>query len=184
MAIDFHFQSLTDSSNALLVGKIATVASIGIYAGTALTFNTIIMPSLRKFSTSSSIAIWNETAVAAKNFQISSVLISVAGSTGLYYKTKNPSYLYAAVTMASLIPYNLLALVPINRKLFAIRESNTVNGRSNSMKDSVSDDSVAEALLSRWNLFQYGRTLLGFGALIAALYGVASDSSVRFILFK
>jgi hypothetical protein len=62
--VDFH--AFATNENTLLVSKIATVASIGIYAGTSLSFNTIIMPALRKFSSSSSVAIWNETVNAAR----------------------------------------------------------------------------------------------------------------------
>lgn len=66
MAIEFQFQSITNSDNTLLVGKLMTVASVGIFAGSSFSYNAIIMPALRKFSSSSSVAIWNETINAAK----------------------------------------------------------------------------------------------------------------------
>ena len=62
--VNYQFQAFANSNNTLLVGKMIAVTSLGLYAGTALTFNTVIMPSLRKFSSSSSLAIWHE------NFQV------------------------------------------------------------------------------------------------------------------
>ncbi|KAI1314438.1 hypothetical protein EDD11_002182 [Mortierella claussenii] len=184
MAIEFQFDSFANSSNMLLVGKIATVASIGIFAGTALSYSAIIMPSLRKFSSASSVAIWSETFHASKFLQLSMIAVGVAGSAGLYYQTKNASYLYSAITLATVVPYTLVALLPVSKKLFAIRQNNTVNGKSNSMKDNKSDDSQVEELLNRWSLIYAGRTFLGYAALLTALYGVASDNGIRFILFK
>ncbi|KAF8933984.1 hypothetical protein EDD21DRAFT_418677 [Dissophora ornata] len=184
MAIDFHLQSFASSSNTLLAGKMITVGALGIYAGTALSYNAIIMPALRKFSSSSSVAIWHETFTTAKNSQLSMIAASILGSAGLYYKTKNISYLYSAAIVATSIPYTLLTLLPINKKLFEIRHQNTVNGKSNSLKDSKSDDSVAEDLLRRWNRFHFGRTIMGFSAFFFALYGAISDRGVRFVLFK
>ncbi|KAF9183403.1 hypothetical protein BGZ51_001540 [Haplosporangium sp. Z 767] len=184
MAIDFQLQTIANSSNTLLAGKIVTVASLGIFAGTALTYSAVIMPSLRKFSTTSSVAIWHEIFQSAKSLQVATLTAGIAGSVGLYYKSKNAFYLYGAITMATVIPYTLLTLVPLNKKLFAIRQTNTINGKSNSLKDSVSNDNVSEDLLNRWSLFHLGRVALGFGALFSVLYGVVSENGVRFILFK
>ncbi|KAF9360405.1 hypothetical protein BGX26_009530 [Mortierella sp. AD094] len=184
MAIDFQFKNFANPSNALLLGKAVTVASIGIFAGTALSYNTIIMPSIRKFSSTSSLAIWNETLNTSKVLQTSMKTVSIIGSVGLFYKTKNPSYLYGALTMALIIPYTFFVIAPINKKLIAIRQSNTVDGKSNSLKDNKSDDSNVEYLLSRWNLLHAGRTLLSYGALFVTIYGVISDRGVRFIVFK
>ncbi|KAF9938830.1 hypothetical protein BGZ65_012101 [Modicella reniformis] len=183
MGIDFKLQSFANSSNTLLAGKMVTVASIGIFAGTALSFNTIIMPALRKFSSSSSVAIWDETLKVATSVQVSAI-VGALGNAALYYKTKNPSYLYSAIALVLTVPYNLLAIYPINKKLFAIRQNNTINGKSNSMKDGAVDDTEANDLLNRWNLFHAGRTIFGFGALFATVYGVASDSGFRFIVYK
>ena len=78
--VNYQFQAFANSNNTLLVGKMIAVTSLGLYAGTALTFNTVIMPSLRKFSSSSSLAIWHENFQAGKRtcsffFSLSLVLI-------------------------------------------------------------------------------------------------------------
>ncbi|KAF9099549.1 hypothetical protein BGX29_010211 [Mortierella sp. GBA35] len=184
MAIDFQFQALANSDNTLVAGKVIAVASLGLFAGSSLSFSAVIMPSLRKFSSASSLAIWTESHNHSKFLELSLIAASVAGSAGLYYKTKNVSYLYGAATAAAVIPYTLIALLPINKKLLAIRQNNTIGGKADSMKDNKSNDSDVEALLSRWSLFHFGRTILGLGALFVTLYGVVSEDGVRFILFN
>ncbi|KAG0217013.1 hypothetical protein B0O80DRAFT_435961 [Mortierella sp. GBAus27b] len=183
MAIDFHFHSVANTDNTLLVGKLVTVASIGIFAGTSFSYNTIIMPALRKFSSSSSVAIWSEAVNASKG-QVAAVVLGSLGSAGLYYQTKNPAYLYSAVSLALNVPYTALLILPINKKLFDIRHNNTVNGKTNSLKDGKTEDSEADDLLRRWNLFHAGRTVLGLAALFATVYGLASDRAIRFVVFK
>ncbi|GJJ73309.1 hypothetical protein EMPS_05667 [Entomortierella parvispora] len=182
--VNYQFQAFANSNNTLLVGKMIAVTSLGLYAGTALTFNTVIMPSLRKFSSSSSLAIWHESFQVSKVQQLSLTAVGVATNAGLFHKTKNPFYLYSAVALALTFPLSILGLRPISNKLIAIREANTVQGKANSLKDSESDDSVVDRLLSRWNLVHGARTALSVGALLSALYAIIADDSVHFILFK
>jgi hypothetical protein len=66
MAIDFQFQALANSDNTLVAGKVIAVASLGLFAGSALSFSAVIMPSLRKFSSASSLAIWTEAHNSSK----------------------------------------------------------------------------------------------------------------------
>ncbi|KAF9207598.1 hypothetical protein BGZ49_000052 [Haplosporangium sp. Z 27] len=184
MAIDFHLKGFANPSNALLVGKAVTVASIGIFAGTALSFNTIIMPSIRKFSSTSSLAIWHETVNTSAVLQVSLEAISIIGSFGLYFKTKNPSYLYGALTMAANIPLSFFVILPVGNQLIEIRKSNTINGNADSLKDNKSDDNHVEYLLNRWNILHGVRTLLAYASLFVTLHGVITDRGVRFIVFK
>ncbi|KAG0299607.1 hypothetical protein BGZ98_009905 [Dissophora globulifera] len=184
MASSFQFQALADSTNALLAGKLVTAVALGIYAGNALTYSAVIMPSLRKFSSSSSLAVWTETFNTAKSIQLSALAISTLGSAALYYETKNTSYLISALLMAGSIPYTFATLLPINKKLLAIRDGNRLNGQRDSLKDNKSDDSVVDDLMRRWSFFHLGRTLVGFVSLSAAIYGIISDSGVNFILSK
>ncbi|KAF9583364.1 hypothetical protein BGW38_009662 [Lunasporangiospora selenospora] len=154
MALEFQFHSFANASNALVAGKLLTVA------------------------------IWAETLQTSKALQTSMVVASVLGGAALYYKTKNVWFLYGAVDMFLNIPYTLLALGPINKKLLDIRHHNTVNGKSNTMKDNITDDNTVEALLSKWSLLHSGRTLLSYAALFATVYGVISESAIRFIVYK
>ncbi|KAF9915099.1 hypothetical protein BX616_006878 [Lobosporangium transversale] len=179
--VDFQFHSFATSSNSLVAGKLLTVASVGIFAGTALSFSSIIIPSFRKFSSASSLAIWHESIKSAQILQTASNAVGVIGGIGLYYETENPFYLYSAITLATVVPLSLFLNYRVNKKLIEIRQDNTVDGKADSMRDNKFNDAEIEMLLRRWNLLNIGRTVLGYGALLAALYGVASDSGVRFI---
>jgi len=66
MPIAHQFRAFANSTNVLLIAKIVTISSMGIFAGTALNYNTITMPSLRKFASSSSLAVWAEMYQLAK----------------------------------------------------------------------------------------------------------------------
>lgn len=54
-----------NGENVLLVAKTVTIASMGIAAGSCLSYNAMIMPALRKFSASSAVSVWAETAQGA-----------------------------------------------------------------------------------------------------------------------
>ena len=66
MPVAHEFRAFANSSNMLLFTKIVTISSMGIFAGTALNYNTVVMPSLRKFASSSSLAVWAEMYLLAK----------------------------------------------------------------------------------------------------------------------
>ncbi|GJJ72937.1 hypothetical protein EMPS_05295 [Entomortierella parvispora] len=167
MPIAHQFRAFTDSTNVLLIAKIATISSMGIFAGTALNYNTVTMPSLRKFASSSSLAVWAEMYQLAKPIQISTIVLSALGGAGLYYKTQNSYYLAGALMMVVIIPYTTTLLYPINNKLLDIRKT----GR---------DDGTVEEMLIRWDAIHFGRTLLGYGAMIVTLYG-ALKSHTRIV---
>ncbi|KAF9897831.1 hypothetical protein BX616_004912, partial [Lobosporangium transversale] len=56
MPVVHQFRAVANTSNVLLITKIVTISSMGIYAGSALNFNTVIMPSLRRFAWNSSLS--------------------------------------------------------------------------------------------------------------------------------
>lgn len=66
MPVAHEFKAFASSSNILLVTKVLTISSIGVFAGTSLNYNLIVMPSLRKFASSSSLAVWAEMSLLAK----------------------------------------------------------------------------------------------------------------------
>ncbi|KAG0048975.1 hypothetical protein BGZ83_006160 [Gryganskiella cystojenkinii] len=173
MPIAHQFRAFTSSSNLLLITKIVTISSMGIFAGTALNYNTVTMPSLRKFASSSSLAVWAEMYHLAKPIQISMIVVSAIGGAGLYYKTHNTYYLAGALMMAAIIPYTTTLLYPINHKLLDIRKT----GR---------DDGTVEEMLIRWDAIHFGRSLLSYSAMIVTLYGaLKGHTSARIVaLFK
>ncbi|KAG0266809.1 hypothetical protein BG011_000861 [Mortierella polycephala] len=166
MPMAHQFRAFANSYNVLLVTKIVTVSSMGIFAGTALNYNSIVMPSLRKFASSSSLAVWAEMCQLAKPIQISTGVISIIGGYGLFYKTHNAAYLGGATMMALLIPYTYALLHPISDRLFEIRKHG--QGR---------DDGYVEEMLIRWDMIHFGRTLLSYGALVVTLYGALSTNT-------
>jgi hypothetical protein len=60
MAIIHELKTFASSPNVFLVTQVVTISSVGIFAGTAFSYNKAIMPSLRKFSSASSLAVWAE----------------------------------------------------------------------------------------------------------------------------
>ncbi|KAG0273045.1 hypothetical protein BGZ95_011156 [Linnemannia exigua] len=172
MPIAHEVKAFASSSNILLVTKVITISSIGIFAGTALNYNTIVMPSLRKFASSSSLAVWAEMYLLAKPIQISTITISALGGMFLFYKTANPYYLYSAVLMASIAPYTFSLLYPINNKLLEIRKHG-------------GDDRPVEEMLVRWDTIHFGRTVISYGAFFLTLYGALRGAPAgRAVLLK
>ncbi|KAG0362868.1 hypothetical protein BG005_003750 [Podila minutissima] len=57
-----------NGENLLPFVKTVTIASMGIAAGFLLSYNAMIMPALRKFSASSAVSVWAETAHGAMSF--------------------------------------------------------------------------------------------------------------------
>ncbi|KAG0372195.1 hypothetical protein BGX24_000582 [Mortierella sp. AD032] len=170
MPIAHQFTAFASSSNILLVTKVITISSIGIFAGTALNYNTVVMPSLRKFASSSSLAVWSEMYLLAKPIQISTITISALGGMFLFNKTANPYYLYSSILMASLVPYTMTLLYPINNKLLEIRKHG-------------GDDRPVEEMLIRWDTIHFGRTVMSYSALLLTLYGALRGAG-RAVLLK
>ncbi|KAF8925976.1 hypothetical protein EDD21DRAFT_241895 [Dissophora ornata] len=157
MPTPHHFKAFASSSNLLLVTKIVTVSSMGIFTGTALCYNAIVMPSLRKFASTSSLAVWSEMFLLTKPIQVSAIAISALGGSILYYKTHDPFYLLGGMMMAIIVPYTKLLFDPMDNRLLDIRK----HGK---------DDRGVEEMLMRWDTLHFGRTLLGYGATVVTLY--------------
>ncbi|KAF9430157.1 hypothetical protein BGZ94_008097 [Podila epigama] len=148
-----QLKALANGTNVLLVTKMITIGSMGIFAGNALTYATTIMPTLRKFASSSSLAVWCEMYLLAK-----------LGGAGLYYKTHNRYYLCGSVMMAAIAPYTWSLLYPINNRLLEIRKS----GR---------DNPKVEEMLVRWDAIAFGRVLISYTAMFVTLFGAIRPHS-------
>lgn len=97
---------------------------------------------------------------------MTTTVLSALGGLILFSKTANPYYLYSSILMISLIPYSRLLLLPINSKLLEIRKRG-------------GDDRPVEELLIRWDALHFGRTVIGYGALVLMLYGALRGPSGR-----
>ncbi|KAG0207129.1 hypothetical protein BGX28_001560 [Mortierella sp. GBA30] len=153
-----YISTIFNGENLLLFTKTVTIASMGIAAGSALSYNAMIMPSLAKFAAKSSLAVWCETTHAAMSIQVSAIAVSVIGGSIIYFKTKNRYFLYGSMIMASILPYTVAMFLPINSRLFEMNKTGI-------------DDGTIESKLLQWNRNQYGRTLLNVAALVVTLYG-------------
>ncbi|KAG0358285.1 hypothetical protein BC939DRAFT_462607 [Gamsiella multidivaricata] len=169
MPIAHQFRAFASSSNLLLVTNIVTVSSMGIFAGSALNYNTIIMPSLRRFASASSLSVWAEMYLLARPIHITNIVISAIGGSTLYYHTRNPYYLAGAAMMALIAPYTTTLLYPINNKLLDVRK----HGR---------DDLEVEEMLIQWDAIHFGRTLLSYGAMVVTLYAALRGPRTRIVL--
>ncbi|ORZ09332.1 hypothetical protein BCR41DRAFT_388303 [Lobosporangium transversale] len=161
MPVVHQFRAVANTSNVLLITKIVTISSMGIYAGSALNFNTVIMPSLRRFAWNSSLSVWGEMFILSKPIQFTSIMTSVIGGSILFYQTRNPYYLAGAAMMGSILFYTNVLLHPIHAHLLDIR------------KHSREEPSVEEMLI-QWDAIHFGRTLLSYGAMVVTLYAALS----------
>ncbi|KAF9969808.1 hypothetical protein BGZ73_007670 [Actinomortierella ambigua] len=143
----------------LFLGKAVGIGTVGIFAGQALGFSTFLMPALRKFAATSSLTVWCEAYVNAAPIQFACAAVSSACLGGVYFKTKSLPFLWASLGMASVIPYTLGLMMPINKELLSIRKSGVVQS-----------DHV-EALLQRWESRHQVRIVVSIAALGASLFG-------------
>ncbi|KAF9177910.1 hypothetical protein BGZ51_008286 [Haplosporangium sp. Z 767] len=157
--------NLFSNSTTLIAAKTATVASIGLFAGVALSFNTIIMPALRTTSTKSALPIWANSYRVAKNLQVGLILTSLVAGSTVYYKTENPYFLTGALLMVLNVPFTFAFIMPINKTLLNIQQSG--KGEEN-----------INALFGRWDTLHFGRTLLSSIALGLTVWGSYSGKSV------
>ncbi|KAG0224866.1 hypothetical protein BGW42_004819 [Actinomortierella wolfii] len=160
-------RSFGSTDNTIVIGKTLSVAAIGIFSGTALGFNTFILPSLQKFSAASSLSVWNAMFHRAGASQVSMIAISTLSSAFVYYKTKNAYFLYGAAIMASIVPYTLGLLGSINNELIEAHKAGTAGPRT-------------ESLLARWEKINLGRAVLSLTALGLVAYGGATSTPIKF----
>ncbi|KAG0206127.1 hypothetical protein BGX28_002380 [Mortierella sp. GBA30] len=160
-----HVVSLFTNSSALVAAKSVTVATIGIFTGMALSYNAVIIPSLRSVPPENALPVWAHSYKIAKKIQVSLILTSIVAGSTVYYKTENPYFLAGPAIMASIIPYTFGLLLPINKSLLAISSS----GKG--------EEKITE-LFNRWDALHAGRTLMSIVALGLVLYGGLSGKSL------
>ncbi|KAF9932400.1 hypothetical protein FBU30_008252 [Linnemannia zychae] len=159
MSLPYYFNAIFNGENILLLTKTITITSMGISAGSAFNYVSVIMPALAKFAPTSSLAVWCETGAASKSIQVSAIAISVLGGSYIYYATKNRFFLYSSLIMASILPYTSMFMLPINRPLFEMNKSGH-------------DDGTIAEKMRLWKRNQYGRFALNAVALIVSILGV------------
>ncbi|KAF9129844.1 hypothetical protein BGW39_003784 [Mortierella sp. 14UC] len=166
--------NILNSPSSLASAKILTVASIGIFAGQALAYNAIIMPALRTVSPEAALPIWAKSYTTGKNIQVSLILTSVLAGLPVYYKTQNVFFLIGPLVMASIIPFTLAFIMPVNHRLLDILEGKRYGKKGG-------EGNLSE-LYIKWDLLHFGRTVLSMGALGLTLYGSYSRHALT--MFK
>ncbi|KAG0272803.1 hypothetical protein BGZ95_011410 [Linnemannia exigua] len=156
-------QQIFNSSSSLVSAKILTVASIGLFAGQALAYNAIIMPALRSVSPETALPIWAKSYAIGKNMQVCLILTSVLAGLPVYHRTQNVFFLIGPLMMASIIPFTMAFIMPVNHTLLDI-----LDGKGDGKKGGAGNLSV---LYNKWDLLHFGRTVLSLGALGLTLYG-------------
>ncbi|KAF9353377.1 hypothetical protein BGX26_008865 [Mortierella sp. AD094] len=156
--------SFFTQSTALGAAEGMTVASIGLFAGFALSYNVIVMPSLRRISSEDALPIWTHV-YRGKPIDIPIVFIlgSLASGSSMYYNTKNPYYLISSLVMTLIIPYTIGFISPVEKTLLGASKKN--------------NDQLRE-LHAKWDRLHFGRTLLSLSGLGLTLFGTFSSKSL------
>ncbi|KAG0255969.1 hypothetical protein BG011_004838 [Mortierella polycephala] len=160
-----HVMNLFSNSTTLIAAKTVTVASIGLFAGVALSYNAVIMPALKATSNKNALSVWSNSCRTAKNLQVGLILTSLIGGSTVYYKTENPYFLTGALLMVLNIPFTFAFIMPINKTLLNIQQS----GKG--------EESI-NVLFGRWDILHFGRTLISSIALGLTVWGSYSGKSV------
>ncbi|KAG0303355.1 hypothetical protein BGZ97_001932, partial [Linnemannia gamsii] len=98
------------SSQTLL--KSLTVGSIGLFAGQSLSYNLVIMPSLRTIPPLTALPVWAKSYNIGKTAQVSLIITSLLAGLPVYSKTGNVFFLMGPLVMGAIIPYTLGLIMP------------------------------------------------------------------------
>ncbi|KAF9585595.1 hypothetical protein BGW38_001648 [Lunasporangiospora selenospora] len=165
-----QFGSLVHPSGLLIASKTISVAAIGIFSGLAISYNALIMPAIRKVSVGSALSVWADTYNVGQHVQVSMIVTSIITGAYVYRKTENAFFLVPPLMMASIIPYTLTLLLPINKTLLSIRSKggNNVEGTR------------VQELFVKWDTLHFVRTIVSSTAFVLSLYGAFSGKTKIF----
>ncbi|KAF9089921.1 hypothetical protein BGX29_011795 [Mortierella sp. GBA35] len=174
MALHDILTNILNNPSFLVSAKVLTVGSIGLFAGQALSYNAIIMPALRTVSPEAALPIWAKSYNIAKNIQVGLILTSVLAGLPVYHKTQNAFFLIGPLVMASIVPFTLAFIMPVNHTLLDILDSHgghKEGGKAGSKKKGGKVEGTLSELYVKWDLLHFGRTVLSLGAFGLTLYG-------------
>jgi hypothetical protein len=159
------------SSQTLL--KSLTVGSIGLFAGQSLSYNLVIMPSLRTIPPLTALPVWAKSYSIGKTAQASLVIISLLAGLPVYSKTGNAFFLMGPLVMGAIIPYTLGLIMPVNHTLLDILDAgkDSKGGKSKGHGNHGKGEADVKELLIKWDLLHFGRTVMSLTALALTLYG-------------
>ncbi|KAL1932671.1 hypothetical protein VTP01DRAFT_8349 [Rhizomucor pusillus] len=132
------------------------VAANGIFAGLGVSINFVVIPVLRALGYPAKG--WAVTYDRGKYVAISTILVSSISHFYLYHKTGQSRALYCGLLSLVSAPYTALAMKPTNTRLQELEKSK-VNVNMNE----------SQALIEKWNMLQWFRTIVGNAAFALAL---------------
>jgi uncharacterized membrane protein len=136
-----------------LFAFVAVLAS-GLFAGAALYINVAEHPARMRLGTAHAVEQWGPSYQRATLMQAPLALISALSGAVVSFMGAGVSWAVAAVLIGAVVPFTLIVIMPVNRKL----QSPELNR----------DSQIARDLLVRWGRLHSVRTVLSLAA--AALY--------------
>jgi hypothetical protein len=142
--------------------EIVSLIFTGLFAGAALYVSLVEHPARMANTLEIALAEFRPSYKRAAVMQVTLAVIGVAGAIGAYFLGRGISALVAGVVLATVVPFTLIVIMPINRQL--LDETRTARTED------------TEVLLEKWGKLHNVRTiasLLALAILAANLLGYA-----------
>lgn len=145
-----------------MFAEIVSFIFTGLFAGAALYVSLVEHPARMANTLEVALAEFRPSYERAAGMQVILAVVGVAGAIGAYFLGRGISTLVAGIVLATVVPFTLIVIMPINRQL--LDETRTAR----------TDDT--EVLLEKWGKLHNVRTiasLLALAILAANLLGYA-----------
>lgn len=145
-----------------MFAEIVSLIFTGLFAGAALYVSLVEHPARMANTLEVALAEFRPSYKRAAVMQVILAVVGVAGAIGAYFLGRGISTLVAGIVLATVVPFTLIVIMPINRQL--LDETRTAR----------SEDT--EVLLEKWGKLHNVRTiasLLALAILAANLLGYA-----------
>jgi len=145
-----------------MFAEIVSLIFTGLFAGAALYVSLVEHPARMANTLEIALAEFRPSYKRAAVMQVTLAVIGVAGAVGAYFLGRGISTLVAAIVLATVVPFTLIVIMPINRQL--LDETRTARTED------------TEVLLEKWGKLHNVRTiasLLALAILAANLLGYA-----------
>lgn len=137
-----------------LAELVATLAS-GLFAGAAVHINLVEYPARMQTGTGSALRVFAPSVTRATVTQVSLIVAGFLGSLAAWRSSSDARWLIGGGLLMWVIPFTVLAILPINKKLLDLETANDLH--------------LAEDLLSRWGKLHAVRSVSGLASLLRFL---------------
>lgn len=134
-----------------MFAEIVSLIFTGLFAGAALYVSLVEHPARMANTLEVALAEFRPSYRRAAVMQVILAVVGVAGAIGAYFLGRGISTLVAGIVLATVVPFTLIVIMPINRQL--LDETRTAR----------TDDT--EVLLEKWGKLHNVRTIAGLLAL-------------------